>query len=713
MQKQNTKDDWFYIFAEHKTSGNPKYNWRCLPSEIERIKKEKIATAFRIWIDPTQKDIDTCLEGEDYAVMVDFWIHMPRLKDFAERHNLPLNKYVDDTVTMLLEYMKKYGNRVWWTIYGEHDNHIKLPRKFGSRKEVYEYAKALMTSSLAIEENVYFPGAGSDADSRYNGMPQPFEYLKSKGIDINTSNIAIQCGLGSSSHHIYEWGPSLIWMETNASLPNLQVELAFLCGAARQYDKFFGVDVSAWGIPLGIATIYDTDGTCYSGVHPSLQARQMLVAFLTGANMIHQEVTEVTFWIDKKIGLGMSKLGHDPAHVKMLPGIDKFNEDECISDSNKEWFELGERDLELSPVGKVSKAMVEFTKRYPELRKHPYRPIGLLMEYYHGWSQIHSSFSEVCYGNTKFETGDYMVKNFFGAAFPGCYTESTRGIDHLWEQNLTKSNELYTEIKADFFSEHVKLIQDGFDFRTCNNIELVSSRWGDVFDVMLENADEQAFAKYPLFFLLGRIIPPPQLEEKLWNYVENGGVVIASVANLRKEFLDKIGVSVEKQVIIGTTECRVCGRRHAEELFRPYKIYASNSTCLVQSMEGLALLLELKLGKGKFIIGAAPYFLTGNGNSMLNGYVHAFDHIFSSIMPVEVHGPPVQWLVNTPSSSTVVTLINNSSSRWNGKLSFNASKATRAQELWTETEINITRTNEKVETEIAVEPFGFKVIRIS
>lgn len=712
MTKKQRRDDWFMICAEHKTCGVEQFEWRCVPSEIDRIKHEKLATGFRVWIDPTRKDLDRCLEGDD-GVMVDFWLHMPRAQDYARKHNLPLKEYVDQTVDMLLDYMKKYGNRVWWTLYGEHDNHIRLPQKYATRQEAYEYMKAVMTTSRSIKDKVYFPGASPTVHCKdmYNGMPQPFEYIKQRGISFKKANIAVQCGLGTYSHYIYEWGPKLIWMETNCGLPNMQIELAFLHGAARQHDKYFGIDMSSWGGSLvHLTTVYDKDGSYIAGTHPSIHLRQMLVAFLTGTNMFHQEMTEISFWIDRKLGTGVVHLGHDHGRPKeYFYGIEELDVSRHISPSDTEWFQLGKRELELSPTGKVSQQMVDFgTKRYPELRKHPYKPIALLMEYYHGWSQRYAHFNQVCFGNNEYETGDYMVKAFFGTAFPG-YLQKAHPYDRIWASGLVHGR----CSSGDVHKEMYRLVKSGYDPRSTYDIELVSSRWGDVFDVILENVSLEILVQYPMIVLFGRIVPAPALEKSLWQYMQKGGVVFASVANLSRRFLTQLGLMVKQCQDVSSFQCLSCGARFAEKRFSavPLELNRKNLKILATAHDGYPLLVERAVGKGKIIISAVPYGLVGDNSDLLEGIKHLLDHLFSSVMPVEIQGKPIQWLINMPPSGPVVTLINNSAEIWKGKVLFkNAEDIREVRELWTETPVSFVRESGKTQLNVSIEPFGFKVL---
>lgn len=699
------------ITAEHKTAGYEN-NWRCLPSEIDRIKREKLATGFRIWIDPTDDDFDKCLAGRD-GIIVDFWLHMPRARDWAEKHRLPLRKYVDTMVDSLLARMKTHGNRVWWCLYGEHDNHIELPFKFKTRQAVHDYMKALVTTSLGIKKKVRFPGSTVNGKVIYNGLPQPFEYLKQRGINFKRANIAVQCGLGSYAHYLYEMGPRLAWLEINCGLPNVQVELAFLRGAARQYRGYWGIDMSSWGmgIPLSLTTVYDRDGTLISGVHPSLHLREMLAIFLTGANLIHQEMTEISFWIDKKFGAGLVRFGHDHGKAEeWFDGIEKVNVAEYVKPDRPGWFDLGRRDLKLSPTGKASQQMVDLARRHPELRKHPCRPIGLLMEYYHGWTQNMASYNKVWYGNNDYEKGDFMVKAFFEAAFPD-YLGLADGWSKLWAEGYYPTN-YETRVKYNF-KGYSALARKGFDFRPYDNKELVSGRWGDIFDVILENCDPAVLQDYPFLVVLGRLVPDKKMEKNLIDYTRKGGAVFTSVSNCSPAFLAKLGISFrgEQQHLNG--ECLACGRRFTGKFHRVLEPEDGiKMEKIALTFDGRPLIVRKHFGQGSIYLSLVPYGLAGDNSGLLEIVKHFLDHQLNEYLPVEVKGGPIQRLINTPPGATVVTLINNSPAVWQGSVLFKKriGKATGITELWNERPMAGTAKAGGTLVNLRIQPFDFKVV---
>ena len=148
--------------------------------------------------------------------------------------------------------------------------------------------------------------------------------------------------------------------------------------------------------------------------------------------------------------------------------------------------------LPLSRLGEEGARFYAFTKRYPE-RGIPYTPIGLLIDPLHG---IYPGFGEKLAWN----------------AFP--YTPADRRILDLWET---------------FFP-------DSLDVQGKRNEKgyLVASPYGDILDVILNNAPDAILASYPVLLLAGEITQDALLAERLRQYVRQGGTLLLSQAGAQR-----------------------------------------------------------------------------------------------------------------------------------------------------------------------------------
>lgn len=148
--------------------------------------------------------------------------------------------------------------------------------------------------------------------------------------------------------------------------------------------------------------------------------------------------------------------------------------------------------LPLSRLGKEGARFYAFTKRYPD-RGIPYTPVGLLIDPLHG---IYPGFGEKLAWNTfPYSPGDQRILNLWETFFP----------DSLDVQ--AKPNE---------------------------NGHLVTSPYGDILDVILNNAPDAILASYPVLLLAGEVTQEALLAERLRKYVRQGGTLLLSEADAKR-----------------------------------------------------------------------------------------------------------------------------------------------------------------------------------
>ena len=138
----------------------------------------------------------------------------------------------------------------------------------------------------------------------------------------------------------------------------------------------------------------------------------------------------------------------------------------------------------------VFQEVYSFTKRNPD-RGYTYTPYALVLDYYHGlpfglWN-----------GNKIFESitpgaGDMMTQNIFTMLYPD-------------------------------WNKEVKLEQHGN----------VNTPYGDVCDVLLQNASAEVLASYPAVILSGDIRFGSDEIERYRNYVKGGGILVLNTAYLK------------------------------------------------------------------------------------------------------------------------------------------------------------------------------------
>jgi len=148
--------------------------------------------------------------------------------------------------------------------------------------------------------------------------------------------------------------------------------------------------------------------------------------------------------------------------------------------------------LPLSRLGEEGARFYAFTKRYPD-RGVPYTPVGLLIDPLHG---IYPGFGEKLAWNAfPYSPGDQRILNVWEAFFP------------------------------DSLDVQAKRNEKGY---------LVASPYGDILDVMLNNAPDTVFATYPVLLLAGEVTQEELLAARLRKYVRQGGTLLLSEMDAKR-----------------------------------------------------------------------------------------------------------------------------------------------------------------------------------
>lgn len=218
----------------------------------------------------------------------------------------------------------------------------------------------------------------------------------------------------------------------------------------------------------------------------------------------------------------------------------------------------------LSPYGEVCKRFREFTLAHPDVGV-PLAPIGIVLDFYQG---AYPGFEKRrAFGYFDYTAGDKMTWELINLVWPGG-----------WE--VMGKNEVGT---------------------------LVSTPFGDSFDIVLQNAPQKVLNSYPSLILSGDVKLSSAEVSRYTNYVRQGGTLI-----LNHVFL------------------------------RDFPSYAAQ---IVQGESG-----ELVEGKGRVIV-YGPDFSVERLAPIIREQLVQW-------LPVEVRGD-VEYLVNCRGNSLYVTLINN------------------------------------------------------
>ena len=108
---------------------------------------------------------------------------------------------------------------------------------------------------------------------------------------------------------------------------------------------------------------------------------------------------------------------------------------------------------------------------------------------------------------------------------------------------------------------------------------------------------------------------------------------------------------------------------------------------LADNEYGDPLITANAVGKGKVMLTLPDFLHDNNRSKLLEIGKDCVGHVMARSLPVEITGPPIEYIVNKlGGGSCVVTLINSSEKHWTGAVLFRQPKASRVtvREWWKE-----------------------------
>jgi hypothetical protein len=456
----------FWIVNETRvghTGDRPGFDFEQPIAPIKESVEQDLCNGFRIWYWPPTRELMDKIVNEAGFLTVDFWIGSKLQNHWIEASGKSEEEFYGYHVDMLKEAADKYGDKFFWTITGEPDSQApNWPvEQFSSKQEAREALEGWMKD--------FAPAMDPDTKHRWHS------FLSKKQVDLAKHNVAIHLGYPMPAHYSYELGVRLVWIECNCLLvEGVQVTVAFARGAANQFRKnktYWGLDFSCWNDPSGLATSYDEQGRRLGGCTESLLLREWMYTFLSGANLLHEEVSDYTHWV-----------WNPKPYAK------------------------------LSKLGKIASRFGKFAMSFD--RGEPYRSVGVMLEHDHGWLSAldDAGGNQVWFGTLPVENADLTISHFFDLAFPG-HADGLKGYGELYAEKPWGTQEEFKE-----------MVKSGKDMRAYEKGRLATSRWGDVIDVVLDNCPEDVLADYKVLVILGDLTITKDLAKKLERYVEAGGI---------------------------------------------------------------------------------------------------------------------------------------------------------------------------------------------
>lgn len=520
------------------------------------------------------------------------------------------------------------------------------------------------------------------------------DYCQKCGFDSRRFKLVI--GQHQQWHHYAaEWGADVLFTEGNCDLPNDQARTAIIRGAARQYGREWFEYFSSWGGVNREITWFDECGELKSGITPSLSLRQWIAAFYSGCRYCN--------------------------------GIE--------SPASQLYYRNASGKRRVSEFGRNAKKFTRFVfKRHPD-RGTPCVPAALMLEHGHGWTpRDHRVFG----GSVPYTRAEEMIDNFFNAAFPG------------QEADLPNQRLPWRHDGRFPWSTHQELFAmeraGKFDHRIYEKGIRTDSTWGDSFDVVLENCPLEVLVRYKAVILLGGIRLNPELTQTLRAYAEQGGIVLINAVQAGPEHSEFLGVDfLGRREVLWETACTRCGSVFRDweteiELVRPLQSsvllhavggYRGGSRALqrIPGYDGCdPVATSRQLGRGRVVFTTLPYMQTAPGRGLHPACADLIDHLMQDLLPVEIRGAKIEFMINITADSLIVTLMHNGPDYWKnargrpwkGDLIIKDA-VTRvpgageisAAEWWNDRALPFRADGKSIVIPLTVKPFGFQIVAIT
>ena len=334
----------------------------------------------------------------------------------------------------------------------------------------------------------------------------------------------------------------------------------------------------------------------------------------------------------------------------------------------------------LTALGEINLEAIDWCKSHPD-RGVMYTPVALVWDFYTGWLPARSLYTRYPYlvwGNMPYEKGDHQIDMLFRSFFPS------------YEDCSYYHNER------------------GF---------LTATPCGDIFDVLLSNVPRFVLNRYNAALVIGPTKLEGELLETIKDFIDHGGSVATTAAQLTAESAPLFGVELTGQTHpaeYAKFPDRVEGfneppfTRHGLRLHEGTEILATTGIG-----EPLVVKRQTQAG-GELLLFAADYGLSdwvlphqspvGVGRNVFQSGVNQplpsphllLHHVRALLLPwlqqwnlVDVAGPPIQFITNVTSDPDriLLTLCNNEPEPWRRAVRFRNARIASGKNWMTGTAI--------------------------
>ena len=487
-------------------------------------------------------------------------------------------------------------------------------------------------------------------------------------------------GFARSAHDYMRHGIQCVIVErSNDDIEDLQTAVAFARGAARQYGKEWGIDLSLWwGVFYG----------CVPDLNASLYTRHLWLSFLAGAQAYRIE------------GGGMHFGPNGPGEV--CKAVDAFG--------------LIAKDLDRG-VADV--------------------PVAVMLAPDHGWmtpAYWRTQNEAWNYARIPYRQGDRGIDGFFAAACPGsnyamdpyplgAYTvddpkATPFALSCITPEFAPGPGDVYNAEPPIPFGKYPSRDAAREDFLK-NKIDpspyrpMGDSRWGDIFDVLTSDASQDVMNRYKVIVLLGQQDFTRGLKVRLEAFARQGGTVVWSAGQATPEDAALCGAAIRPELRVGRAWTWK-GATPEAEAFRycPVTDPAPETEVLAATPAGAPLALRHPVGNGAFVTCLVPWYEAA-GTPLCRMALRLFDEVLGAVQPVRVAGLPVQWLSTTGNGHRTLLVTNNDGTEWAGTVTVRGVDAALAQcrDIITGEKVAFERRDADAEVTLTVPAYGARVVR--
>jgi hypothetical protein len=501
-------------------------------------------------------------------------------------------------------------------------------------------------------------------------------YLNTKGLGRYLGKTAGQrgyrwmsmCVYAFCPQYAYDLGSDAVLLErNNDEVSGITPGLAMIRGAAKQHGgKEWGIDISTWRYWNRGPTVYDSRGKLVTGWSASTFKRNLYIAYMAGADFVHNEAAVY------------SRPGHG-----------------------------------LNPLGRTVQEVTRFAAvRHPD-RGEPHVPMAFMQDHLSGFEPRFGHWMQWAYKwywSNRYSAGDTMLSNLLSLAYPNHGTWGTIVPRAPWKV-LGASGRVNVSASQ---AAYRRRLANGADPRPWE--PMGSSRWGESFDVITSQSSLAAMQQYRAIILSTDAIRPALLSN-LTQYVQGGGILVVNAKQLPTDADALTGVHFTGARGIASSAIWVPNASTIDEASYRYAVaIPTSASVLAHTPSGDPIVTSNAFGSGTVYVTTPDFLQDAARKRILKVGQRLIGTIQQGQAVVSVDGPQIEYLVNTDSGRTIVTLVNTDrrGHTWTGTLSFPMPGGSYSASEWTrDVAVGTSLSGSQVVINATVPSYGVRVYALT